>query len=150
MKISSGIFLGAGIGKLLVLVSHLTHSQFLSIRARKKQIQYSFRLILKDSSLSVAQTNLYLFNVRWLYASLNIMKKNLPFLAENELFWSMLSRNAAVMCSDGNFLNAALLLFIKNLLLTQNQWRGLTVTPPSCPYSTVIHIALYKKIALPK
>ena len=63
-------------------------------------------------------------------------EKNLPFLA--------------VMCSDGNFLNAALLLFIKNLLLTQNHWRGLTVTPPSCPYSTVIHIALYKKIALPK
>ena len=54
------------------------------------------------------------------------------------------------MCSDGNFLNAVLLLFIKNLLLTQNHWRGLTVTPPSCPYSTVIHIALYKKIALPK
>ena len=64
MKISSGVFLSAEIRKLLVPASHLTHSQFLSISARRKQIQYSFHLILKGSSLPITQTNLYPFNVR--------------------------------------------------------------------------------------
>ena len=44
-------------------------------------------------------------------------EKNLPFLAENGLFWGLLSRNAAVMCSNDYILNAALLLFIKKLVI---------------------------------
>ena len=74
------------------------------------------------------------------------MKKTLPFSAENELFCGKLSQNAAVMCCIGYVLNPALLIFIKTLLLTQNQWRVLTVTSPSCPYSTAIHSVLYKRI----
>ena len=63
---------GGGVSKLLVPFSHLTHSQFLPIRAREKYFDYPlnfhfsllFHLTLKDCSLLITQTILYLFNVR--------------------------------------------------------------------------------------
>ena len=73
-------------------------------------------------------------------------EKNLPFLAENELFWGIISRNAAVMSSNGYFLNAALLLFIKKLDINTKVMERFDSYTFSMPLLNIEHSALYKRI----
>ena len=108
------------VSKLLVPFSHLIHSQFLWIRARKNHFEYSLNfLIIVPFNLERLFFTYYTDYFIPFQCSMTICfskcyEKILTFSAKNELFWDILPQNAAVMCCIGYFLNVTSLLFIKN------------------------------------